>query len=603
MTLPAMLQIDEILAAYRSGALRPTALVTEVLERVDAYALKDPAVWITRAGREKLLARAAFLETQPVDSLPLYGIPFAVKDNIDVAGYPTTAACPDFAYEPQASAEVVARLEAAGAIMIGKTNLDQFATGLVGTRSPYGQPHCVFDDRYVSGGSSSGSGVAVAAGLVSFSLGTDTAGSGRVPAAINNIVGLKPTRGALSSTGVVPACLSLDCVSIFATSVADALKVEAQAAAWDAAAPYSRPMAHHALPQQTFRFGVLAEKDRFFDGDAQNAALYEQAISRCEALGGTAVELDYTPLRETAELLYGGAFVVERLAAIEPFFTAHEAAMDPTVAGIIGSARRYSGADVFRAAYRQHELQQVAADMWQQFDVMLLPTMPRIVSREEVAAQPVAANSLHGVYTNFVNLLDMSACAVPAAFRDDGLPFGVTFVAPAFADHDLGLLAGRFHAASQTGAGLARVAIGAGDEAPRPAAEGTLRLAVVGAHLKGLPLHYQLEQENAVLVRTTRTAQDYKLFALPASVPPKPGLFRQPGFEGPGLEVEIYELSASGFGRFVASVPQPMAIGRITLADGQEVDSFLCAEAFASKGQDITELGGWKAYLKTVQAG
>ncbi|MCH4144009.1 allophanate hydrolase [Acetobacter peroxydans] len=603
MTLPAMLQIDEILAAYRSGALRPTALVAQVLERADAYALKDPAVWITRAGREDLMARAAFLETQPVDSLPLYGIPFAVKDNIDVAGYPTTAACPDFAYVPQASAEVVARLEAAGGIMIGKTNLDQFATGLVGTRSPYGQPHCVFDARYVSGGSSSGSGVAVAAGLVSFSLGTDTAGSGRVPAAINNIVGLKPTRGALSTSGVVPACLSLDCVSIFATTVADALKVEAQAAAWDAVAPYSRPMAHHALPQQTFRFGILAEKDRFFDGDAQNAALYEQAIRRCEALGGTAVELDYTPLRETAELLYGGAFVVERLAAIEPFFTAHEAAMDPTVAGIIGSGRRYSGADVFRAIYRQHELRQAAAQMWQQLDVMLLPTMPRIVSREEVAAQPVTANSLHGVYTNFVNLLDMSACAVPSAFRDDGLPFGVTFVAPAFADHDLGLLAGRFHAASPTGAGLARVAVGPVEGALRPAAQGALRLAVVGAHLKGLPLHYQLEQENAVLVQTTRTAPDYRLFALLASVPPKPGLFRQPGFDGPGLEVEIYELSAAGFGRFVASVPQPMAIGRITLADGQEVDSFLCAEAFASKGQDITALGGWKAYLQTVQAG
>ena len=599
MTLPDMLTIDTLLAAYRAGSLRPATVVEAVLERIEAYASKDPAVWICLPARAELLARAAELESRDQKHLPLYGIPFAVKDNIDVAGLPTTAGCPDFAYTPQTSATVVARLEEAGAIMIGKTNLDQFATGLVGMRSPYGQPHCVFDSRYVSGGSSSGSAVAVAAGLVSFSLGTDTAGSGRVPASANNIVGLKPSRGVLSTQGVVPACLSLDCVSVFATTVDEALQVEAAAMALDPQAPYSRVMQPYALPKGAFRFGVLAEADRSFDGDREKAALYAQAIQRCQAMGGTAVELDYAPLRETAELLYNGPFVAERLAAIEPFYDAHHDAMDPAVAGIIGGARRYSASDVFRAVYRQHSLRQVAAQMWEQFDVMLLPTMPRLVSKEEVRADPVGANSLHGVYTNFVNLLDMSACAVPSGFRTDGLPFGVTFIAPAFADHDLGVLAGRYHALAEVGSGLAKVAVSAPAEG---IGTGKVLLAVVGAHLKGLPLHYQLEQERAVLWRTTRTAGDYRLFALPGAVPPKPGMFRQPGFDGQGLEVEVYELSAAGFGRFVAQVPQPMAIGRITLEDGQEVSGFLCAEAQARKGQDITDFGGWKAWLKADKA-
>lgn len=593
MTLPEMLQIDDLLKAYRSGELRPSATIRTVLDRIGAYEQQDSAVWISRFTPERLLDRATELERCPPDGLPLYGIPFAVKDNIDVAGLPTTAACPAFSYEPTESATVVKRLEAAGAIVIGKTNLDQFATGLVGMRSPYGQPSCVFNPDYVSGGSSSGSAVAVAAGLVSFALGTDTAGSGRVPAMFNNIVGLKPSRGILSTKGLVPACESLDCISIFAGCAADAVNVETIAAATDEAAPYSRAMTPRSLPQSAFRFGVLAEKDRFFGGCADNARLYSAAVRQLEALGGMAVEMDFAPLEETARLLYSGPFVVERLAAIRDFYDRHRSDMDPTVGGIIDGALRYSAVDVFQGLYRQHALQQTAARMWERFDVMLMPTAPRIVSKQEVIAEPVAANSMLGTYTNFVNLLDMSACAVPAGFGPSGLPFGVTFIAPAFADHAVAALADRFHRSLELPVGKAR------KDAPNgnmPSSAGGILLAVVGAHLKGFPLHWQLSQEHALFRETARTAHDYRLFALKDAVPPKPGLVREAGFNGKGLEVELYELSPASFGRFVASVPYPMSIGRLVLEDGREVSGFLCAESIARAGTDITGTGGWRHF-------
>lgn len=595
MTFPDMLQIDPLVASCRKGTLTPTDIVKEVLARVEAYNRVDPAVWITLVPADRLLARAAELESLSASDLPLYGVPFAVKDNIDVVGLPTTAACPAFAYTARESAEVVRCLEAAGAIVIGKTNLDQFATGLVGMRSPYGQPHSVFGSEYVSGGSSSGSAVAVAAGLVSFALGTDTAGSGRVPAAFNNIVGLKPTRGVLSTYGLVPACESLDCISIFAASTADALQVEQVARAPDIRVPYSRAMDPRKLPYGTFRFGILHKEDRFFDGCPASAVLYERAIQQLEELGGTAVELDFAPLKETAELLYSGPFVVERLTALEDFYHEHRADMDPTVGQIFDGANKYSATDVFKGIYHQNLLKQEVDRMWNAFDVMVLPTAPRIVTKQEVAAQPIAVNSMLGTYTNFVNLLDMAACAVPAGFTPDGLPFGVTFIGPSFTDDDLALLAGRFHAVSGNTSGMNNVAVTSSTcTASTEAAPGNVLLAVVGAHLKGFPLHWQLEKEHAVLRATTRTASDYRLFALPDAVPPKPGLVREKGFVGPGLEVEVYELDAAGFGRFVSALPQPMAIGKITLADGCEVSGFLCSEAIARSGKDITASGGWR---------
>jgi allophanate hydrolase len=591
--IPTMLQIATLRAEYRAGTLTPEAVATEVLERIRRY--PDPAVWIARVDPAELLARAKALDPALIDRLPLYGIPFAVKDNIDAAGLPTTAACPDFAYQPAADAVVVARLIASGAMLVGKTNLDQFATGLVGTRSPYGAPRSVFDPDYVSGGSSSGSAVAVAAGLVSFALGTDTAGSGRVPAAFNNIVGLKPTKGWLSTTGVVPACRSLDCVSVFAASSADALAVAEVAAGFDQDDPFSRVPATSHLDSDHFRFGILVGADAEFFGDAAYADLYEAAIARCRGLGGEPVPIDYRPFRETAALLYEGPFVAERLAAIEAFYQSHAASMDPTVRQIIGGATERSAVEAFRAAYRLRSLERAAGAEWQNFDVMLLPTAACHPTVAEVAAEPIAANSRLGLYTNFVNLLDYSAIAVPAGFRPDRrLPFGVTLIGPAFADRDLAVLASRLHGALGLGAGIS-------DEVPaatiRAKPGDDIVLAVAGAHLSGLPLNHQLIDLGAKLIGPARTAATYRLFALPGTTPPKPGLVRSPGFEGPGIEIELWSLTPDKFGRFVASIPPPMGIGQVTLEDGSSVAGFLC-EAHALEGaEDITSYGGWRAYL------
>lgn len=422
---------------YGDGRFTPVDVARDALARIAAY---DPAVWISRVADDDVLAQAAALRDP---SLPLYGVPFAVKDNIDCAGLATTAACPAFAYMPQRDAAVVAKLKAAGAILLGKTNMDQFATGLVGTRSPYGIPRCVFDVDYVSGGSSSGSAVAVAAGLCGFSLGTDTAGSGRVPAAYNGIVGLKPTRGLLSTDGVVPACRSLDCVSIFAGSVADAAAVLRVVEGFDAADPWSRQAAPYGLPPRA-RIGVLAPHDWEFFGDDENAALYEAAIARFKARGHAVHAVDYAPFREAASLLYGGAWTAERLAAIEPFLAGHEDAVEPSVRAIITGARRQTAVDAFNGQYRLMAARRAADAAWADMDVLLLPTAPVQDTVAAVQADPIARNARLGIYTNFVNLLDYSAIAVPAGFKARGLAFGVTLVAPAFADAALAALAGQF---------------------------------------------------------------------------------------------------------------------------------------------------------------
>ncbi len=578
MTGLPSLAIAALLDAYRSGRRTPDAIARDVLAAVDACT--DPAVWISRTPPDRLLARAAALMADAdARHLPLYGIPFAIKDNMDALGFETTAGCPAFAYRPDADAVVVQRLLDAGAMLVGKTNLDQFATGLVGTRSPHGAPRCVFDRDYISGGSSSGSAVAVAAGLVSFSLGTDTAGSGRVPAGFNDIVGLKPTKGLVSTTGIVPACRSLDCVSIFAQTAADAALVLASLRGEDATDPYSRPDRPVALPHGSFRFGVLAGDDREFCGDGEAEALYDAAILHLRELGGTPVAIDYAPFRDVAALLYGGPYVAERLAAIEPFFDAHPDSVDPVVRGIIAGARAFSAADAFRAEYRLRSLAREAATRWQAIDVLLLPTSPTIFTVEAVQADPVRLNSQLGLYTNFVNLLDYAAIAIPAGFRPNGLPAGVTLVGPAFSDPDLARLGGLLHAkASRVEAGL-------------------VELAVAGAHLGGMPLNHQLIELGATLVATTRTAADYRLLALAGTVPPKPGLVRAPGFEGGGIEVELWQLHAQAFGRFVASLPPPMGIGKVTLADGRSVPGFLCEPCAVEGAADITAHGGWRAYV------
>jgi len=546
-------------------------------------------VWIARVPADVVLERARELQRDAAARvrLPLYGLPFAVKDNIDVAGMPTTAGCPQFAYVPNESAFVVRRLLAAGAILIGKTNLDQFATGLVGTRSPYGAPRCVFDSSYISGGSSSGSAVAVAAGLCAFALGTDTAGSGRVPAAFNNIAGVKPTRGALSTSGVVPACRSLDCVSIFAATAGDARGVALVAQGFDPSDPYSREAFDVALPTSRFRCGVLTRAQREFFGDAEAAGLYAEAIERAREHGAEIVEFDFTPFRQTAELLYGGAWVAERMAAIASFFDAHADAIEPTVRTIIGGARRYSAADAFAAHDRLRALQRAADPVWDAIDVMLLPTTPTTYTVAEVMADPLVTNARLGTYTNFVNLLDYCAFAVPAGFRKNGLPFGVTFVAPAFCDRDLASIAVQF-----SGEDLARLpAVGTATVGPD-----RIAIAVAGAHMSGFPLNAQLTKLGATRVGTFTTHCGYRLFALANTAPPKPALVRDPGFAGPGIEVEVWSLRPAAFGSFVAALPAPMGIGRVTLADGTDVAGFMCERYALDGAADITTYGGWRAY-------
>jgi allophanate hydrolase len=592
---PETMTLASLRARYDAGAT-PLQVIEEILARCAAY--DDAAVWIARVADDTVRAAARALAPADRATKPLWGIPFAVKDNIDCAGIDTTAACPAFAYRPAEDAPVVARLRQAGAILIGKTNLDQFATGLSGTRSPYGAPHSVFSADHLSGGSSSGSAIAVAAGLVTFALGTDTAGSGRVPAAFNNIVGIKPTRGLLSTRGVVPACRSLDCVSLFAATVGDADEVRHIAQGFDPADAFARRDTPKTLPSAGFRFGVLAAADREFFGDDDSAALYNQAIARLEALGGVACTIDYAPFRDAAALLYEGPFVAERFAAIGAFLAGNPAGVDPTVRGIVESARRFDAADAFHGLYRLAELRRVVDAEWQNIDLLLLPTAPTIYTIAEMRADPVRLNARLGLYTNFVNLLDCCAVAIPAGFRRDGLPFGVTLMAPAFHDAALAAVADRLHRAQPCGLGADRAAPlpPADRAAPASLGDGRIALFVVGAHLSGMPLNPQLAERGAVLLGTRRTRADYRLFLLPDTTPAKPGLVRAPGFHGPGIEGEVWALTAEEFAGFVAAIPAPLGIGKVALDDGSDVSGFL-AEGYAVEGaREITEFGGWRGF-------
>ncbi len=584
------------LRAFYAGGGSPVEVAEAVAARMAAYAETDPAVFITpvapgalRAAAEALLARAP----EP-NGLPLWGVPFAVKDNIDVAGLPTTAACPAFAYRPDVDAAVVGRLRAAGAIVTGKTNLDQFATGLNGTRSPFGAPRSVFDPAFISGGSSSGSAVAVAAGLCAFALGTDTAGSGRVPAAFNNLVGLKPTPGLLSAAGTVPACRSLDCVTVLAHSVADAVAVRRAAEGFDAADPFSRRAAPAGLGSP-LRAGVLAGAEREFFGDADAERLYDEAVARAERLGATIVPFDYAPFREAAALLYEGPWVAERLAAVEDFLARHADAVEPSVRAILDGARRFSAADAFKGRYALEALRRRTDAEWAKLDVLLLPTAPTTYRVTAVTADPIRLNANLGRYTNFVNLLDCAAVAVPAGFGRTGLPAGVTLVGRAFTDDALAPFADALHRAAGTGAGARRAPLPAASMEPGPADR--VKLVVVGAHLSGMPLNPDLLALGARLVAVTRTAPDYRLYALPGTAPPKPGLLREPGFAGPGIAAEVWELDPAGFGRFVAGIPAPLGIGRIALVGGEQASGFLCEAHAVAGAEDVTRFGGWRAFV------
>jgi allophanate hydrolase len=596
--MPRSLDFASLRAAYAAGT-DPRDVISDVYDRID----KRPGdkTWLHLVPRAQALAAAEKLAALP-RSAPLWGLPFAIKDNIDLAGAPTTAACPAFAYTASESAAVVEKLIAAGAIAIGKTNLDQFATGLVGVRTPYGVPENTFDKRYVPGGSSSGSAVAVAAGLVSFSLGTDTAGSGRVPAGFNNIVGLKPTKGFFSTRGLVPACRTLDVISIFALTVADARDAGRVAAGFDSADPYSRPEADPALldaaaKPASFRFGVPSRLEFF--GDRIAAEIYEGACARLETLGGIKVEFDFSVLKETAALLYDGPWVAERYAAIDTLMRDNPDALFPTTRAVIANASKFDAVATFKALYRLEALKRRASALWRDFDVMALPTSGTIFTLDQLAAEPVRHNTELGYYTNFVNLLDMSGLAVPAAIRSDGLPSGLTLIGPAWADGALAALGEAFHADT----GLSLGATGAAQPAPAaakpaPKKPGAIRLAVVGAHLTGMPLNGQLTERRAKLVRAAATAACYKLYALANTTPPKPGLVRVEA-GGAAIALEIWELDAASFGDFVALVPAPMAIGTVELDDGTWCKGFVCEPGALAGARDITGYGGWRKYLQS----
>ncbi len=588
--------VAEILRAHRTNAATPTATVARSFERIRAYG--DPALFITLRDERDALAEAAALEANGSQGRPLYGVPVAVKDNIDVAGLPTTAACPAFSYRPTQDATAVARLRQAGAIVVGKTNLDQFATGLVGVRSPYGVPRNPFDPELIPGGSSSGSAVAVAAGLVPLSLGTDTAGSGRVPAGLNNIVGLKPSLGLISTAGVVPACRSLDCISIFALTTDDAFAALQAIAGPDANDPYSRarPLGGlGALPNEA-RIGVPIGGQRIFFGDRASAAAFDLAIERCAKLGARIVEIDMEPFYETARLLYEGPWVAERYIVLRSLLASSPDSIHPVTKEITIQGARPTAVDAFAAFYKLEELRRVRDVTFRGIDALLLPTAPTAYTVKQVLADPIQLNSRLGTYTNFVNLLDLCGLAVPCTIREDGAPSGVTLLAPGGQDALLATLGRALHAESKLPLG----ALGQ----PQPpltalspvATAGEIAIAVVGAHLSAMALNGELKALGARLLEATSTAPDYKLYALDGT-PARPGLLRVAAGTGAAIAVETWALSAEAFGCFVAAVPQPLSIGTIRLADGRTVKGFLVEAQAVTGSRDITQFGGWRAYM------
>ena len=532
----------------------------------------------------------------------LAGLTFAVKDTMNVAGMATTAGCPAFAFSPDEHAVVVHKLLAAGATLVGKTNLDQFACGLNGTRSPYGAVPNAFNADYVSGGSSSGSAYVVATGQVDFALGTDTAGSGRVPAGLNNIVGIKPSKGLISTRGVLPAAQSVDCVSIFARTTALAARVLAVLADYDPQDPYSRQLELNAQPWgATFRFGVPSTL-KFF-GDAVSVAAFDKSIEQLKALGGVPVVIDYAPLAAAADLLYNSALVAERYAAIRPFFDAHEIEVMEPVRSIIAKGRSYSAADLYAAQTLLRGYGQQAAAMWHDIDVLLVPTAPTHYTIAQMQADPVVLNRNLGEYTNFVNLLDYAAIAVPSSIRADGLPFGVTLIGPCGSDWQLAELGQRLHQSTGLKEGFTALNLPSPQlirAQPAIKKEATMALAVVGAHLSGMPLNGQLAERDAQLVQATTTAAHYRLYALPNTTPPKPGLKRVAS-GGAAIAVEVLDVPAAQVGSFLALIPAPLGLGKVELVDGSWVTGFICEGFALDAAQDVTPFGGWRAYVQSFK--
>ncbi|MDB5501843.1 MAG: glutamyl-tRNA(Gln) amidotransferase [Tardiphaga sp.] len=588
--------IAAIVAAHRAGTITPAQTVARSFQRIRDHG--DPAIFITLRKEAEAIAEAEALGARDAATLPLYGVPVAVKDNIDVAGLPTTAACPAFAYTPSRDASAVARLRAAGAIIIGKTNLDQFATGLVGVRSPYGIPKNAIRDDLIPGGSSSGSAVAVSAGLVPLSLGTDTAGSGRVPAMLNNVVGLKPSLGLIPTAGVVPACRTLDCVSIFTLTVDDAMAALDAMAGYDAHDPYSKKQPLQALTEfpKGLRLGVPRNGQLIFFGDTVSEKAYADALKRWTSLGATLVEFDLEPFYETARLLYDGPWVAERLLVIRDLLASAPNAIHPVTREITIAGARLSATDTFAALYKLQGLKRTAETAFANIDALVLPTAPTAYTTAQVLANPIELNSRLGTYTNFVNLLDLCGLALPAAMRTDGIPFGITLLAPAGHDAQLASIGRAFHADTRLTMGSQKLPQPALAALPAITHGDEIAIAVVGAHLSGMALNGELQALNGRLLKATTTAPDYKFYALNGTTPAKPGLLRVEAGSGASIAVEVWALSAAAFGKFVAAIPSPLSIGTLQLADGSNVKGFLVEAAAIEGARDISHFGGWRAY-------
>ncbi|WP_345337877.1 allophanate hydrolase [Corallincola platygyrae] len=590
---------------YKQGDFTPSELVAFLCQQ-DQEDVNN--IWIERLSPEQLAPYVSALNLREAESLPLFGVPFAVKDNIDLGGIDTTAACEAFRYTAAKDATVVARLIAAGAIPMGKTNMDQFATGLVGARSPWGEGKNAFNSEYISGGSSSGSAVATAKGLVSFALGTDTAGSGRVPAAFNNLIGLKPSRGLLSCEGVVPACKSLDCVSVFALTVDDANTVLAAAEGFDEGDCYSRAnpfdnsaRSYGAITEPQTVAIPLPEQLAFF-GDEQAEQLFHQAVGQFKALGHQVIEVDVEPLLTAAKLLYEGPWVAERYLATEALFEQSPEAMLPVIQTIIGGGSKPTAADGFKAMYKLQACRQRADTLIKSFDALLMPTAPTCYTIEQVNQDPITLNSQIGTYTNFVNLLDMAAIAVPAGFLPSGVGFGVTLLGPAFSDRYLLSLANQYCQQVKLPLGATGCAL-ADSQLKQSVASDTVELVVCGAHLTGMPLNWQLTERGAIKLREDKTSDNYRLFAMsdgrPALVRDESGaISRMDAGEGESqsILVEVWQIAKSELGSFVAAIPAPLGIGKVELADGGWYTSFIAESRAINGAKEITQLGGWRAY-------
>ncbi|WP_269524080.1 allophanate hydrolase [Coraliomargarita parva] len=580
MTSTCSLDIGTLRKAYLCGALNPRELMRCIRTRIEDVA--NPGIWIHQLSEAELEPYLEKLEGSDPKDLPLYGIPFAIKDNIDLAGVPTTAACPAYAYTPEESAPVVENLIQAGAIPVGKTNLDQFATGLVGVRSPYPIPRNPIAPDRVPGGSSSGSAVSLSEGLVSFSLGTDTAGSGRVPAAFNKLWGLKPSCGRLSTNGVVPACRTLDCVSIFAWNAADCSSVLKAAEGYDVSDPYSRPLKSESLPQ-TNKLGVPRPEQLMFFGDAGYESAWLKRLEALKAKGWELVEVDFEPFLSAARLLYEGPWVSERYTALEEFLKTNADDFFPATRTIIAGGADHSARDAFAAAYKLAALKRESEARWEGVTAIVTPTAGGFPTLAEMDADPIGPNSKLGYYTNFMNLFDLCAVATPAGESESGLPFGITWIAPR--DRDAALLK------------IAAEGPGDGPLGTTDPTIGTISILLFGAHMSGLPLNSQVIELGGKLLGEVKTAAKYRMVYLPEPAPHRPGIYRVDS-DGSTIAAEEWCFPKASLGQFLATIHQPLGLGEIELEDGRKVHGFLCEATVGQQAEDISGYRSWRGFLQ-----